>query len=206
MRQTDVKVRDAEILREQRERAEIASSTSADPGAEDQGEGDARMRRRKEKKEKKKAEKMAAVTEQDLHPVHADGRPLDYDQTLLAVIGVLDAIKEESNVAGWTRSGGLLNSAQSGCGSSSGPVSKKRRRSGESVASKPPASSSPPQSPVESITGEEVAPEVSQEVPLASNLWFEHEESFRHWADRGRHALEELGTELRPGIVGTNGC
>ena len=32
-----------------------------------------------------------------------------YDETLLAVIGVLDALKHEGNVAGWIRSGGLVN-------------------------------------------------------------------------------------------------
>ncbi|KIM37410.1 hypothetical protein M413DRAFT_423204 [Hebeloma cylindrosporum] len=36
---------------------------------------------------------------------------LRYDETLLAVIGVLDQIKHESNVAGWMRSGGLLRIA-----------------------------------------------------------------------------------------------
>lgn len=36
-----------------------------------------------------------------------------YDETLLAVIGVLDQIKHESNVAGWMRSGGLLHVAHS---------------------------------------------------------------------------------------------
>ena len=34
-----------------------------------------------------------------------------YDETLLAVVGVLDRIKHESNVAGWMRSGGLLHVA-----------------------------------------------------------------------------------------------
>jgi len=37
-----------------------------------------------------------------------DPRGGKYDETLLAVIGILDAIKEQSNVAGWIRSGGLL--------------------------------------------------------------------------------------------------
>ncbi len=37
--------------------------------------------------------------------------PLRYDETLLAVVGVLDRIKYEGNVAGWMRSGGLLTSA-----------------------------------------------------------------------------------------------
>ena len=31
----------------------------------------------------------------------------EYDQTLLAIIGILEAIKNETNVAGWIRSGGL---------------------------------------------------------------------------------------------------
>lgn len=37
--------------------------------------------------------------------------PLRYDETLLAVVGVLDRIKHEGNVAGWMRSGGLLTTA-----------------------------------------------------------------------------------------------
>jgi len=36
-----------------------------------------------------------------------------YDETLLAVVGVLDRIKHEGNVAGWMRSGGLLHVAHS---------------------------------------------------------------------------------------------
>jgi hypothetical protein len=37
----------------------------------------------------------------------ANFRPSPYDETLLAVIGVLDYIRQESNVAGWIRSRGL---------------------------------------------------------------------------------------------------
>ena len=44
-----------------------------------------------------------------LHPFKAP--EMRYDETLLAVIGVLDQIKHESNVAGWMRSGGLLRVA-----------------------------------------------------------------------------------------------
>ncbi|KAF9494599.1 hypothetical protein BDN71DRAFT_977571 [Pleurotus eryngii] len=49
----------------------------------------------------------------DLQVVSEDSTPYDInayynlDLTLLAVIGALDAIKWESNVAGWVRSGGL---------------------------------------------------------------------------------------------------
>jgi hypothetical protein len=34
---------------------------------------------------------------------------MTYDETLLAVIGILDHVKHESSVAGWMRHGGLLN-------------------------------------------------------------------------------------------------
>jgi hypothetical protein len=40
-------------------------------------------------------------------PTTANFRPSPYDETLLAVIGVLDHIRQESNVAGWIRSRGL---------------------------------------------------------------------------------------------------
>jgi hypothetical protein len=207
MRQTDVQVRDAELLREQKEKAESASSSSTPPEHPKQDDvEDKRTQRRKEKKEKKKAEKFATLTEQDLHPVDSDGRPLEYDQTLLAVIGVLDAIREEDNVAGWTRSGGLVSSTRHvGASPSEGPQKKKRRLSGESVVSSPPSSSSPPQSPIEGADGESVPAESAQAVPLASNLWFEHEESFRNWAQRGLSALQELGIEANPGITGSSG-
>lgn len=37
----------------------------------------------------------------------ANVRSMKYDETLLAIVGILDAIKGESNVAGWIRAGGL---------------------------------------------------------------------------------------------------
>ncbi|KAF4622483.1 hypothetical protein D9613_009089 [Agrocybe pediades] len=44
----------------------------------------------------------------------SDSSELQYDQTLLAVIGILDHIKYEGNVAGWMKSGGLISTAQNG--------------------------------------------------------------------------------------------
>ncbi|KAH6903985.1 phosphoprotein phosphatase, partial [Coprinopsis sp. MPI-PUGE-AT-0042] len=164
------------LLREQKERAEIASDSVTPPEpAGKEGDEEGKARRRKEKKEKKRAEKFAALTEQDLHPVDSNGRPLEYDQTLLAVIGVLDAIKEEDNVAGWTRSGGLATLPSDWlCITVQRPADEEEKKN-------------------------------AQAVPLASNLWFEHEESFRNWADCGRRALAELGIEINPGITGSNG-
>ena len=66
-----------------------------------------------------------------LHPFK--GPEMRYDETLLAVIGVLDQIKHESNVAGWMRSGGLLRVAH--------PPTPPCRLDGISKAEKRPATS-----------------------------------------------------------------
>ncbi|KDR71857.1 hypothetical protein GALMADRAFT_33842, partial [Galerina marginata CBS 339.88] len=52
-------------------------------------------------------------------PVEA---PIQYDPTLLAVIGILDHLKHEENVASWMHSGGLLHAPTSASSSSSTPT------------------------------------------------------------------------------------
>lgn len=47
-------------------------------------------------------------------------RELKYDETLLAVVGVLDRLKHETNVSSWMRSGGLINTALAGLQPSTG--------------------------------------------------------------------------------------
>jgi len=65
------------------------------------GNTNAHKRKRRGKKEQKKCidKQMQKVGEQ---------APLPYDETLLAVIGIMDATKRETNVAAWMRSGGLI--------------------------------------------------------------------------------------------------
>ncbi|CDO68507.1 hypothetical protein BN946_scf184998.g4 [Trametes cinnabarina] len=59
---------------------------------------------KKRKRKQEKLQKRAALLEQ----LGAGGKPdVSYDETLLAVVGVLDEIKSQSNVAAWVRSGGL---------------------------------------------------------------------------------------------------
>ncbi|EAU81625.2 phosphoprotein phosphatase [Coprinopsis cinerea okayama7 len=206
MRQTDVKVRDAEILREQKEQSQTT------PPVEEEGEEeDSRKRKRKAKKERKKAERLASAKAEALDPMDAGGRPLEYDQTLLAIIGVLDTIKNEDNVAGWMRNGGLVRSGHYPR-PSPGPsqLTKRRRVSDESRSSleEPPPSpppSSDDQPPVHDVSGEVKPPEAATNVPLDVNLWFENRDAFAYWTDRGRRALEDLGIELKPGVVGSNG-
>ncbi|OJT07235.1 hypothetical protein TRAPUB_1912 [Trametes pubescens] len=59
---------------------------------------------KKRKRKEKKLQKRAALLEQ----LEVGGKPQgSYDETLLAVIGVLDEIKSQANVAAWIRAGGL---------------------------------------------------------------------------------------------------
>ncbi|KAI0822127.1 hypothetical protein BC628DRAFT_1391072 [Trametes gibbosa] len=59
---------------------------------------------KKLKRKAKKLQKRAALLE---HLEETDKPNVTYDETLLAVIGVLDEIKSQANVAAWIRSGGL---------------------------------------------------------------------------------------------------
>ena len=54
---------------------------------------------RKEKKERKKAAKAAEIMK--------DSPSIKYDETLLAVVGILDTMRVQTNVAAWIRAGGL---------------------------------------------------------------------------------------------------
>jgi len=66
---------------------------------EEEAEADnPRKRKRKEKKEAKRIAAIERVSEQGNKP---------FDETLLAIIGVLDEIKLQRNVAAWVRAGGL---------------------------------------------------------------------------------------------------
>lgn len=70
----------------------------------DDGASAAAETSKKRKRKEKKLHKRAALLEQ----LEAGGKPQgSYDETLLAVIGVLDEIKSQANVAAWIRSGGL---------------------------------------------------------------------------------------------------
>jgi len=65
------------------------------------GNTKARKRRRRGKKD---TEKKRCIDQ----PTQKEQDPLSYDETLLAVIGILDATKRETNVAAWMRSGGPI--------------------------------------------------------------------------------------------------
>ena len=154
-----------------------------------------------------------------------------YDETLLALIGILDHIKYEGNVAGWMRSGGLLRLDFSEeitltakrTGSPPTTPSPKRRRMNDksklafgddnvSPPSSPPLSS--PQDVKSSSPGQQSSPlQALMSGPLAESdessspaSWFERPAVMRFWANQGRRALKELTIEAVSGVQDSSVC
>jgi len=118
-----------------------------------------------------------------------------YDETLLAIIGVLDEVKEQSNVAGWIRAGGLwgpsdLRPPQYRYLLSSSAPTAEVNASGNDAAH---SILSPDQNQNHDLSLSETASQV---------IWFDHEPTFVYWVRRGRKVLHELGIEVVHGIVG----
>jgi hypothetical protein len=124
-----------------------------------------------------------------------------YDATLLAIVGVLDALKVQSNVAGWIRSGGLW-----------GPFREEiTGHSDEDERSGSPATAPPESPPPEAVpTGAYVASSsatggdgdtssIPKEEPKQP-LWFDDMRVVAHWEERGRRACEELSIKVEHGL------
>ncbi|KAF7303839.1 Phosphoprotein phosphatase [Mycena indigotica] len=105
--------------------------------------------------------------------------PRVFDEILLAVVGILETLKSETDVAGWIKNGGLVD----------------------------PTSQSPPfeQSSSKS-TPDALATQLSQltmDTPNESSAfsrWFEQNEALHHWAQQGRDALAALEIEIVAGV------
>jgi hypothetical protein len=104
---------------------------------------------------------------------------LKFDQTLLAVIGILNTLKLESNVAGWIRSGKLWASGAA-------PI----KTAGESNAQ------DEHRVKKQKIGGEMGANDGEGDAPM----WFTHTPTMDHWAKKGREALIDLGLAVTDGI------
>ena len=83
-----------------------ASSPSAQ--GED-GNDEAKRPKRKRKKEKKQQQEQSASSAGAVAHVDADAAASSFDETLLAVVGILHAARLQSSVAGWMRAGALLS-------------------------------------------------------------------------------------------------
>ncbi|KAI1789868.1 hypothetical protein LXA43DRAFT_544032 [Ganoderma leucocontextum] len=89
-----------------------ATTTAGDSGGEQAAAADPDLAQaepsKKRKRKEKKLQKRAALLGQ---AIDSEGKPeVTYDETLLAVIGVLDEIKSQANVAAWIRAGSLWDS------------------------------------------------------------------------------------------------
>jgi hypothetical protein len=136
----------------------------------------------KPKKQKKSKSKKVPVPDLD-SPVDIMDAPSawfastsNYDETLLAVIGILETIKTQPNVADWIQGGGLL-------GKDIAETSLEQTKN-----------TSPP-SP-DSLASQMAALNLMQE------LWFNSEAAVNHWVGQGVHALEALEIPVVAGIRG----
>lgn len=89
-----------------------ASAQTQEPAVEAEDDPEASKKRKRQERKLKKREarlaKEAAVqTAEGSAPREAEDEGEAYDPTLLAVIGVLDEVKRQQNVAAWIRAGGL---------------------------------------------------------------------------------------------------
>lgn len=218
----------------------------------EQGSPGSRKRKREMKKLRKKAQSSS-------HSCQS----IKYDETLLAIIGVLDEVKVQANVSAWIRSGGLWRSRgvedadtededeevmiegedgirtnehdQDDVGLVEESTNNKTQRkprwrknkaqkldeevdAAESVSTSAPgpvpaengavipaapsanASTSSMQESIEQddLNSRKADAEGGQK---KAPLWFEDEATLTYWIRRGRKALEELGIEVKHGIL-----
>ncbi|KAJ7811533.1 hypothetical protein B0H14DRAFT_2859697 [Mycena olivaceomarginata] len=96
-----------------------------------------------------------------------------YDETLLAVVGILEAVKSETDVAEWIRGGGLLAAGVADT------VVEQAEDSGLGALANQMAA-----------------------LNLAQEVWFNSEATVNHWVGRGVLALEALQIPLVAGVRG----
>ncbi|KAK7052137.1 phosphoprotein phosphatase [Favolaschia claudopus] len=96
-----------------------------------------------------------------------------YDETLLAVVGILETIKDQPDVAQWIAGGGLL------------AAEVKHAVVGQAQADSAAA---------DSLTSQMAA------LSLAQELWFNNEWTVSYWVGRGVHTLQALQIPVSAGI------
>ncbi|KAJ7054155.1 hypothetical protein C8F01DRAFT_497406 [Mycena amicta] len=102
--------------------------------------------------------------------------PKTFDETLLAVVGILETLKLQDSVASWIEKGGLVV-----------PSDNHEQPTPDALVGQ-----------LSSLTLN-ASPELS-----TPSTWFEREETVRHWADQGRHALAALQIDVVAGVQDTS--
>ncbi|KAI5981509.1 hypothetical protein EDC04DRAFT_2916490 [Pisolithus marmoratus] len=138
------------------------------------------------------------------------------DATLLAVVGILDEIKRQTNVAGWIRAGGLwgrgnISHATTSPSAASSRLSnqeqptesakrrkKKKRRLELAGREQATVVDGDDTTGNDAYTTSELVTPDKELVP--SSLWFQDPPTVAYWVARGRRALHELGIAVEHGV------
>lgn len=161
----------------------------------------------KQKKKKKAKKARHTLDREEGGDVGEEEGEVVYDETLLAIIGILNEAKVQSNVAAWVRSGGLWGpyassmhehqrgDKKSGSWSEGNTNSGSPKRKGGSDVRQDvvnPGNGEPTDVPL----GEESEAKMEDGPPV----WYEHPGTMVYWSNKGREALTELGIEIRHGL------
>jgi hypothetical protein len=136
---------------------------------------------------KKRFREASIESEQSGASEHDEG----YDETLLAVIGVLEAMKDESNVAGWIRAGGLQGAQDDSTpGDDHDSIASSREASEDESAAGNDAKRS-------DVSKAALPTPRSDESP---EMWFENAATLGYWVARGKEAITALGIMPDAGV------
>ncbi|KAF8556639.1 hypothetical protein OG21DRAFT_1408592 [Imleria badia] len=120
-----------------------------------------------------------------------------YDVTLLAVIGILETVKLQSNVAGWIRKGGLWATQERGEG---GALDVKYHTVVETESGKTVSNTVVQTGNDASSTSDPaVTPEQAH---LQKKMWFDDSSVVAFWVVQGCRVLMELGIPVAHGVTG----
>jgi len=175
----------------------------------------------KKRKRKEKREALPKVSRAEPVP------GIEYDETLLAIVGILDVVKHQSNVASWVKTSGLWGpyppqnlptpninasthdhlhnnredvvtlSDSESVDSGRRGERKKQRRDTVAVSSKASVTEGPENSDLHRAPTNEKKDESNTS---EAPMWFDNPLTTRYWADRGRSALETLGIPVEHGL------
>lgn len=152
---------------------------------------------------------------------------IEYDETLLAIVGILDEVKHQSNVASWVKANGLwgpyppqnpVNSsfdapthdhlpssredtaALSDSGSAdSGRRGERKKKRRDAVAAFFEASVGGPKDGA--LPYAPTSGKEDQTDTSEAPLWFDNPLTMQHWVDRGKSALKTLGIPIEHGLI-----
>lgn len=167
------------------------------------------------KKRKRKANGEIECKTSSVDSTHA----IEYDETLLAVVGILDEVKLQSNVASWVKTNGLWGpyppqdsvdadvlthdhfrkdseiSSDSGS-ADSGRLGEGKKKHRVAFVDATVEDRCENRGSVYAPTNEKPNQQNVSETPS----WFDDPRTMQHWVDRGRKALTALGISIEHGL------